>query len=255
MRGKDVAVIAEGDPFFYGSFMYIHDRLAEDYETEVVPGVCSILGGAAVLGAPLVYRNQTLTVLSGVLPAEDLKTRLAATEAAAIMKLGKNLAKVRSVIDELGLIDRALYVERATMDAQRIFHWPKSIRTSSPYFSLILVPGEKWQVAPNDISVPYLVLSALGMETALRIKAGMPGVTIYGFEGRVDGRRCLLRQFWRNDPPALSERAMQSSPLRRWHYHPLTGLSSWQQGQQNRPFWRSPMMAVPLFRYWVAQLA
>ncbi|MDA4635913.1 SAM-dependent methyltransferase, partial [Escherichia coli] len=71
------------------------DRLAEQYETEVVPGVCSILGGAAVLGAPLVYRNQTLTVLSGVLPAQELKTRLAATEAAAIMKLGKNLAKVR----------------------------------------------------------------------------------------------------------------------------------------------------------------
>ena len=103
-------------------------------ETEVVPGVCSILGGAAVLGAPLVYRNQTLTVLSGVLPAEDLKVRLGATEAAAIMKLGKNLAKVRGVIEELGLMDRALYVERATMDAQRIFRLPKSIRNPRPIF-------------------------------------------------------------------------------------------------------------------------
>ena len=142
--GTDVAVIAEGDPFFYGSFMYIHDRLAEDYETEVVPGVCSILGGAAVLGAPLVYRNQTLTVLSGVLSAQDLKTRLAATEAAAIMKLGKNLAKVRGVIDDLGLLDRALYVERATMEAQRIIPLAEVDPESSPYFSLILVPGEKW---------------------------------------------------------------------------------------------------------------
>jgi precorrin-2/cobalt-factor-2 C20-methyltransferase len=143
--GKDVAVIAEGDPFFYGSFMYIHDRLAEHYQTEVVPGVCSILGGAAVLGAPLVYRNQTLTVLSGVLSADDLKTRLAATEAAAIMKLGKNLAKVRDVIAELGLMDRALYVERATMDAQRILPLAEVDPATSPYFSLILVPGQKWQ--------------------------------------------------------------------------------------------------------------
>ncbi|MGH7002547.1 MAG: precorrin-2 C(20)-methyltransferase [Alphaproteobacteria bacterium] len=143
--GSDVAVIAEGDPFFYGSFMYIHDRLAGDYETEVVPGVCSILGGAAVLGAPLVYRNQTLTVLSGVLPAEDLKTRLAATEAAAIMKLGKNLGKVRDVIAELGLMDRALYVERATMEAQRIIPLGAVDCAASPYFSLILVPGRKWQ--------------------------------------------------------------------------------------------------------------
>ncbi len=143
--GSDVAVIAEGDPFFYGSFMYIHDRLAGDYETEVVPGVCSILGGAAVLGAPLVYRNQTLTVLSGVLSAEELKTRLASTEAAAIMKLGKNLSKVRGVIADLGLMERALYVERATMDAQKIIPLTEVDPTSSPYFSLILVPGEKWQ--------------------------------------------------------------------------------------------------------------
>lgn len=143
--GTDVAVIAEGDPFFYGSFMYIHDRLAGEYETEVVPGVCSILGGAAVLGAPLVYRNQTLTVLSGVLPADDLRARLATTEAAAIMKLGKNLAKVRDVIRELGLMDRALYVERATMDAQRIVPLIDVDPEASPYFSLILVPGEKWQ--------------------------------------------------------------------------------------------------------------
>jgi len=73
--GRDVAVICEGDPFFYGSYMYLHDRLAERYEAEVVPGVCSMLGGASVLGAPLVYRNQSLSVLSGVLPHDDLKRR------------------------------------------------------------------------------------------------------------------------------------------------------------------------------------
>ena len=71
--GRDVAVICEGDPFFYGSYMYLHDRLAARYESEVVPGVCSMLGGAAVLGAPLVYRNQSLSVLSGVLPEDELR--------------------------------------------------------------------------------------------------------------------------------------------------------------------------------------
>lgn len=143
--GRDVAVICEGDPFFYGSFMYIHDRLAQHYDTEVVPGVCSVLGGAAVLGAPLVYRNQTLTVLSGVLEAPELKRRLHDSDAAAIMKLGKNLAKVRAVIAELGLLDRALYVERATMAAQRIIPLGDVDPETSPYFSLILVPGQKWK--------------------------------------------------------------------------------------------------------------
>ncbi|MFV3404505.1 MULTISPECIES: precorrin-2 C(20)-methyltransferase [Pseudomonas] len=143
--GRDVAVICEGDPFFYGSYMYLHDRLASRYQAEVIPGVCSMLGGASVLGAPLVYRNQTLTVLSGVLPHDELKRRLADADAAVIMKLGRNFPKVRQVLNELGLDGRALYVERATMANQKIVPLDDVDPQSSPYFSLIIVPGEKWQ--------------------------------------------------------------------------------------------------------------
>lgn len=142
--GRDVAVICEGDPFFYGSFMYIFDRLAGRYETEVVPGVCSVLAAASVLGAPLVYRNQNLNILSGVLSAQELRVKLLESEAAAIMKLGQNLPKVRNVINQLGLGDRALYVERATMGAQRIVPLAEVEEGTSPYFSIILIPGKKW---------------------------------------------------------------------------------------------------------------
>ncbi|MFF7707709.1 precorrin-2 C(20)-methyltransferase [Pseudomonas sp. NPDC007930] len=143
--GRDVAVICEGDPFFYGSYMYLHDRLAERYATEVVPGVCSMLGGASVLGAPLVYRNQSLSVLSGVLPADELKRRLADADAAVVMKLGRNFPKVHAVLQALGLAERALYVERATMANQKIVPLAEVDPHSSPYFSLIVVPGERWQ--------------------------------------------------------------------------------------------------------------
>ncbi|MBB5461608.1 precorrin-2 C(20)-methyltransferase [Paraburkholderia sp. Cpub6] len=143
--GRDVAVICEGDPFFYGSYMYLHDRLAARYDSEVVPGVCSMLGGAAVLGAPLVYRNQSLSVLSGVLPEDELRRRLADADAAVIMKLGRNFDKVRRVLDELGLAQRALYVERATMRNQRIVALAEVDPMASPYFSLLVVPGQKWQ--------------------------------------------------------------------------------------------------------------
>jgi precorrin-2/cobalt-factor-2 C20-methyltransferase len=143
--GRDVAVICEGDPFFYGSFMYLHDRLATRYETTVVPGVCSVLGAASVLGAPLVYRNQSLAILSGVLPEEELKRRLADCDAAAIMKLGSNFPKVRKVVNELGLGDRALYVERATMKNERILPLAEVDPAAAPYFSIVLVPGRKWQ--------------------------------------------------------------------------------------------------------------
>jgi precorrin-2/cobalt-factor-2 C20-methyltransferase len=141
----DVVVLCEGDPFFYGSYMYLHDRLAPRYDNEVVPGVCSMLGGAAVLGAPLVYRNQSLSVLSGVLPETELKRRLADADAAVIMKLGRNFDKVRRVLGELGLAERALYVERATMGNQRIVPLAEVDPMASPYFSLLVVPGEKWQ--------------------------------------------------------------------------------------------------------------
>jgi precorrin-2/cobalt-factor-2 C20-methyltransferase len=143
--GRDVAVICEGDPFFYGSYMYLHDRLAGRFEAEVVPGVCSMLGGAAMLGVPLVYRNQSLSVLSGVLPEAELKQRLAGCDAAVIMKLGRNFDKVRRVLVELGLDSRALYVERATMANQRIVPLAEVDPMASPYFSLLVVPGEKWR--------------------------------------------------------------------------------------------------------------
>ncbi len=143
--GRDVAVICEGDPFFYGSYMYLHDRLAERYEAEVVPGVCSMLGCASVLGTPLVYRNQSLSVLSGVLPEEELEQRLRTAEAAVVMKLGRNFDKVRRVLQRLGLAERAHYVERATMHNQQIVPLDQVDPLASPYFSMILMPGEKWR--------------------------------------------------------------------------------------------------------------
>ena len=142
--GSDVAVICEGDPFFYGSFMYLHDRLASRYDTVVVPGVCSIVACAAAGTTPLVYRNQSLTVLSGVLEADQLARRLGQAEAAVVMKLGGNFAKVREVLDELGLIERALYVERATMAGERILKLAEVDAATVPYFSMILLPGARW---------------------------------------------------------------------------------------------------------------
>ena len=142
--GRDVAAICEGDPLFYGSYMYLHDRLADSFDTEVIPGVCSMLACASVVGAPLVYRNQMLSVLSGVLPLEELQSRLEQTEAAVIMKLGSNFAKARQAVTQAGLSDRALYVERATMTNQRTLALAEVDPETVPYFAMILVPGPKW---------------------------------------------------------------------------------------------------------------
>jgi precorrin-2/cobalt-factor-2 C20-methyltransferase len=144
--GRDVAVLCEGDPFFYGSFMYLFGRMAERFRVEVVPGVSSLTACAAVLGAPLAARNDVLTVVPAPLEEAVLKTRIEETDAAAIIKVGRHIAKVRRVLGELGLADRARYVEHATMDSQKILPLDAVGADGVPYFSMILVHrrGEAW---------------------------------------------------------------------------------------------------------------
>ncbi len=144
--GQDVAVLCEGDPFFYGSFMYVFARLAEDWPVEVVPGVSSLTACAAVTGTALAALTDVLTILPGPLPDDTLRARLAETDAAAIIKVGRHLPRIRALLDDLGLADRAQYVEHATMDRQVISPLNAVSEAAAPYFSMILIHkrGAAW---------------------------------------------------------------------------------------------------------------
>ena len=137
-QGKDVVCLCEGDPFFYGSFMYLYARLAPRYQTEVVPGVTSLTACAARAGLPLAARNERLTVLPGPLPEPELEARIAGAESVAVMKVGRHLPKIRAVIARLGFINDAIYVERATVSAERVLPLADAPDTA-PYFSMILL--------------------------------------------------------------------------------------------------------------------
>ena len=141
-----MAALCEGDPFFYGSFMYLFGRVAERFPVEVVPGVSSLTACAAVLGAPLAARNDVLTVIPATLEPQQLATLLRDAEAVAIIKVGRHLQKVRKVLRILGLLDLARYVERATLGEQRILPLVDMEEDSAPYFSMILLHrrGEAW---------------------------------------------------------------------------------------------------------------
>ena len=139
--GRDVVVLAEGDPFFYGSYMHMHKRLAHRYPTEVVPGVTSVSGASAAVGRPLVERDEVLTVLPGTLDPDELAEWLATTDSAAVLKLGRTFAGVREAFDRAGVLDRALYVERATSDRQRVLPLADVDPGTVPYFSLALLPS------------------------------------------------------------------------------------------------------------------
>lgn len=136
--GQNVVCLCEGDPFFYGSFMYLFARLKGRFEVEVVPGVTSITTCAARAGLPLAARNERLTVLPGPLPEAELEARIGGAESVAIMKVGRHLPKIRAVIDRLGYGGQAVYVERASLGDERVCPLSEA-PDAAPYFSMILL--------------------------------------------------------------------------------------------------------------------
>lgn len=137
--GRDVGVLCQGDPFFYGSFIQIFDRLATRFPTQVVPGVSSLTACAAAAGTPLVTRDEILTVLPATLAEAALEKRLKQAESAAILKLGRHLPKVRRVLKRLRLSARASYIEHASLESQKILALEAADPAAAPYFSMILV--------------------------------------------------------------------------------------------------------------------
>lgn len=144
--GRDVAVLSEGDPLLYGSYMHLHQRLKPTYRVEVIAGITAMSGGWSAAGLPLVQGDDILTVLPGTLEIDELERRLRDSEGVVIMKLGRNLPKVRQALKNAGRLDGAIYVERGTMAAEKICELRDKIDDLAPYFSLILVPG--WSTRP-----------------------------------------------------------------------------------------------------------
>ena len=145
-EGRNVAVLSEGDPLFYGSYMHLHVRLAHRYTTEVVAGVTAMSGCWSVAGLPLVQGDDFLSILPGTLPEELLAERLAGTDGAVIMKVGRNLPKIRRALQSADKLSQAIYVERGTMASGKVCRLEERDETPAPYFSLILVPG--WKTRP-----------------------------------------------------------------------------------------------------------
>lgn len=148
--GRDVVCLCEGDPFFYGSFMYLFARLSGAFDVQVVPGVTSLTTCCARAGMPLVARSETLTVLPGPLDDAALEAGIAAADALAIMKVGRHLDRVRALLTRLGLAHRAVYVERASLPEERILPLSEA-PSSAPYFSMILLTKgtDPWLNAPS----------------------------------------------------------------------------------------------------------
>lgn len=141
--GQDVALLCEGDPFLYGSAMYLFDRLRGGHAVAVTPGITAMSGCWSRAGAPMVHGDDVLAVLPATMPAAELAVALRGCDAAVIMKLGRNLPKLRAVLAETGLGEGAIYAERGTMAGEVILPLATRDDSPAPYFSLVLIPGRR----------------------------------------------------------------------------------------------------------------
>lgn len=212
--GRTVAVLAEGDPMFYGSYQHMHKRLADRYETTVIPGVTSISAAAARLGQPLCEDKETLTVIPGTLPEDELSARIAAADSAVVMKLGRTFTKVRAALESSGRLDDARYVERAFMDGERTGALADIDPASVPYFSVAVLPsrvdaepvaepdparGEVVVVGTGPAGAPWLTPESrgalansdalVGYTTYLARVPERPGQVRHGSDNKVESER------------------------------------------------------------------
>ncbi|WP_417809011.1 precorrin-2 C(20)-methyltransferase [Thioclava sp.] len=140
-QGRDVVVLCEGDPFFYGSFMHLYTRLRGQIEIEVIPGITGMTGCWTAMGEPITWGDDVMTVLMGSMGEDALAQRMVACDALVVMKTGRNLPKVKRALARAGRLDEAWLVERGTMPDQRIARLAEVEEHDCPYFAIVLVHG------------------------------------------------------------------------------------------------------------------
>ncbi|MET4164019.1 MULTISPECIES: precorrin-3B C(17)-methyltransferase [Gordonia] len=161
--GRDVVLLAEGDPLFYSSYMHMHKRLSPHFDAEIVPGVTSVSAAAAATGVPLVEGEETLTVVPGTASTSELLFRFRSGDAIVVMKLGRTFERVRDALREAGRLDEAFYVERASTTVERVLPAADVNPAEVPYFSILVVPGRRNNPRFEPEPVPgELVVVGLG---------------------------------------------------------------------------------------------
>ena len=138
-NGKDVAFISNGDPFLYSTFMYVHERLKNDYEIEIIPGVTSLTASAAATRRPLAARNEVLKVLPAPLDNDRLKAEIATADSIVINKVGNHFNRICSIIKELGLTENTQVVENATTEYEVARPLSQIKDGEQPYFTTMII--------------------------------------------------------------------------------------------------------------------
>jgi precorrin-2/cobalt-factor-2 C20-methyltransferase len=140
--GEDVVVLCEGDPFFYGSFMHLYTRLKDHVPVQVVPAITGMSAAWTATGMPVTWGCDVLSVLMGTLPEDALADHMARADALVVMKIGRNMDKIRSALRKAGRYEAAWLVEYASMEGQTVTRLAEAEGRVTPYFSIVVVHGQ-----------------------------------------------------------------------------------------------------------------
>ncbi|SOD74476.1 precorrin-2 C20-methyltransferase/precorrin-3B C17-methyltransferase [Jatrophihabitans sp. GAS493] len=173
--GRNVVLLAEGDPTLYSSYMHMHKRLRDRFECVIVPGITSVSASAAAAGAPLVEADEVLTILPGTLAEDDLKSWLARTDAAVFMKVSRNAAGIRAALESSGRLDEALYVRRASHPDQRVEPFAGVDPDEIPYMATVVLPGA---IAAGDAVGATISESSTAQTSEPQVELQPPGEVV-----------------------------------------------------------------------------
>jgi precorrin-2/cobalt-factor-2 C20-methyltransferase len=140
-NGKDVAFLTLGDPSIYSTYIYIHDRaVARGYDAEIIPGIPSFCAVAARLNEGLTEAAQALHII----PAsyEGIEEALALKGTRVLMKTGKSIDKIKTLIGSMDKQPSVKMVECCGMEGERVFNNLEDIDNRASYFSILVVKDQ-----------------------------------------------------------------------------------------------------------------
>ena len=140
--GRDVALLCEGDPLLFGSFIYLLERLGDRFPVEVIPGIPALMAGAAAIRLPLTLGDQALALLPGNSRDEDILTALRHFATVVFYKPGRQRQRLLQLITKAGRSQQWMQVSNASRPEQQISRASDGDADSDvagPYFSVLLV--------------------------------------------------------------------------------------------------------------------
>jgi precorrin-2/cobalt-factor-2 C20-methyltransferase len=141
--GKNIAFACLGDVNFYGTFTYLAQTLARSHPEitiETVPGVCSPMAIASVLGIPLTVNQQKMAVLPALYAVQELEAALDWAEVVVLLKVSSVYAQVWQILAQRNLLASSAIVEQATFPEQKIYRdLQNHPQLDLSYFSVLLI--------------------------------------------------------------------------------------------------------------------